>query len=145
LFGHYLAGASEITVTDPYIRAYFQIRNMMEFLETVARFKAPEDEVKVRLITCPDDFNSAQQQDNLDRLSEAMQTVGIDFSWEYDVKGTIHARHIVTDTGWKIDIDRGLDIFQKFDMNDGLSITNRMQEYRQCKRFEVTYRKDVYK
>ncbi|MGE4284772.1 MAG: MIT C-terminal domain-containing protein, partial [Clostridia bacterium] len=59
---------------------------------------------------------------------------------EYDVKGTIHARHIVTDTGWKIDIDRGLDIFQKFDMNDGLSITNRMQEYRQCKRFEVTYR-----
>ena len=141
LFGPYLAGASEITVTDPYIRAYFQIRNMMEFLETVARFKAPEDEVKVRLITCPDDFNSAQQQDNLDRLSEAMQTVGIDFSWEYDVKGTIHARHIVTDTGWKIDIDRGLDIFQKFDMNDGLSITNRMQEYRQCKRFEVTYMK----
>jgi ATP-dependent Lon protease len=139
LFGPYLVGASEITVTDPYIRAYFQIRNMMEFLETVARFKAPEDEVKVRLITCPDDFNSAQQQDNLDRLSEAMQTVGINFSWEYDVKGTIHARHIVTDTGWKIDIDRGLDIFQKFDMNDGLAITNRMQEYRQCKRFEVTY------
>lgn len=60
LFGPYLAGAAEILVTDPYIRAYFQIRNMMEFLETVARFKAPEDEVHVKLITCPDEFNSAQ-------------------------------------------------------------------------------------
>jgi ATP-dependent Lon protease len=142
LFGPYLAGAAEILVTDPYIRAFFQLRNMMEFLETVARFKAPEDEVHVKLLTCPDEFNSAQQQDNLDKLSDAMQAVGIDFSWEYDVKGTIHARHIITDTGWKIDIDRGLDIFQKFDMNDGLALTNRMQEYRQCKRFEVTYMKD---
>ncbi len=142
LFGPYLVGAAEILVTDPYIRAYFQIRNMMEFLETVVRFKAPEDEVRVKLITCPDEFNSAQQQDNLDKLSDVMQVVGIDFSWEYDVKGTIHARHIITDTGWKIDIDRGLDIFQKFEMNDGLALTNRMQEYRQCKRFEVTYMKE---
>ncbi|MGB4405565.1 MAG: BREX system Lon protease-like protein BrxL, partial [Sphaerochaeta sp.] len=140
LFGQYLMGVSEITITDPYIRAFFQIRNLMEFLETVARYKASEDEVKVQLITCPDEFNSAQQQDNLDKLSDAMQAVGIDFSWEYDMKNTIHARHIITDTGWKIDLDRGLDIFQKFDMNDGLSLTNRMQEYRQCKRFEVTYR-----
>jgi ATP-dependent Lon protease len=142
LFGPYLVGAAEILVTDPYIRAYFQIRNMMEFLETVTRFKAPEDEVHVKLLTCPDEFNSAQQQDNLDKLSDAMQAGGIDFSWEYDVTETIHARHIITDTGWKIDIDRGLDIFQKYDMNDGLAITNRMQEYRQCKRFQITFLKN---
>jgi len=139
LFGPYLVGVKELLITDPYIRAFYQIRNMMEFLETVARFKATGDEVDVKLITCPDDYNSAQQGENLDKISDVIRTAGINFSWEYDVKGTIHARHIVTDTGWKIDIDRGLDIFLKHDYNDGLSLTNRMQEYRQCKRFQVTY------
>ena len=30
---------------------------------------------------------------------------------------TIHARHIVTDNGWKIFLDRSLDIFQRYEMN----------------------------
>jgi len=51
----------------------------------------------------------------------------------------IHARHIVTDTGWKISLDRGLDIFQPYDHRDALDLANRLQEYRACKAFEVTY------
>jgi ATP-dependent Lon protease len=45
----------------------------------------------------------------------------------------------VTDTGWKIMLDRGLDIFQHYDMNQALSINNRLQQYRSCKAFEITY------
>ena len=141
LFGPYMTGAKEITVTDPYIRAFYQVRNFMEFLETVSRFKEPEDEIKVHLITTPDDFSETQQMGNLDRIMDVVKPMGIGFTWEYDLSRTIHARHIVTDTGWKISIDRGLDIFQKVDLNDQLSITNRMQEYRQCKRFETFYMK----
>ncbi len=139
LFGPYLVGATEITITDPYIRSFYQIRNMMEFLETVVKFKAPEDEVKVRLITRADDFESQKQQENLDRIIDMIRSAGVEFSWEFDQSQTIHARHIVTDTGWKIDLDRGLDIFQKYEMNDALSLANRLQEYRQCKKFQVTY------
>ena len=51
---------------------------------------------------------------------------------------TIHARHIVSDTGWKNQTDRGLDIYQKFEMNDAFSPANRLQGYRQVKAFEVT-------
>ena len=40
--------------------------------------------------------------------------------------GAIHARHIVTDTGWKISLDRGLDIFQQYSMNDTFSLANRL-------------------
>lgn len=139
LFGPYLVGATEISVTDPYIRSFYQIRNMMEFLETVVKFKAPEDEVKVHLITRADDFESQKQQENLDRIIEMVQSAGVVFTWEFDQSQTIHARHIITDTGWKIDLDRGLDIFQKYEMNDALSLANRLQEYRQCKKFQVTY------
>ena len=51
----------------------------------------------------------------------------------------IHARHIVTDHGWKILLDRGLDIFQRFDYNDAFSVAARLQTHRACKPFEVTY------
>ncbi|SFV62386.1 putative ATP-dependent protease [hydrothermal vent metagenome] len=45
----------------------------------------------------------------------------------------------MTDTGWKISLDRGLDIFQQYAMNDAFSLSNRMQKFRSCKAFEVTY------
>ncbi len=142
LFGPYLAGATKITVTDPYIRSFYQIRNMMEFLETVIRAKVPEDEVNVHLITRADDFESHKQQENLNKMIEIVQTAGVVFTWEFDQSQTIHARYIEIDNGWKIDLDRGLDIFQKYEMNDALSLSNRLQEYRQCKKFQVTYLKN---
>lgn len=65
--------------------------------------------------------------------------VGIKFAWSFDTSGSKHARHIVTDTGWKISLDRGLDIFQHYDMNDSFQLSNRIQEQRACKAFEITY------
>lgn len=41
LFGPYIDGASRIIVTDPYIRIFYQIRNMMEFVEMVIRRTPP--------------------------------------------------------------------------------------------------------
>jgi len=64
---------------------------------------------------------------------------GVDFTWAFDETGTAHARHIVTDTGWKISLDRGLDIFQQYPMNDAFSLANRLQQQRAAKQFEVTY------
>ena len=139
LFGRYLFGAREITVTDPYIRLFFQLRNFMEFLETVVRHRATGDEIAVHLITVADEFKAAQQHENFQKMRDAAAALGIEFSWEYDTSGTLHARHIVTDTGWKISLDRGLDIFQPYEMHDSFAFTNRLQQFRACKAFEVTY------
>lgn len=139
LLGPYLKGATKITVTDPYIRLYYQIRNFMELLETVVKYKAQEDEVIVHLVTSEDEFKSEQQQDNFEKMKESASTIGINFSWEFDTSGTIHARHIITDHGWKISLDRGLDIFQHYDMNDAFAFSNRLQQFRPCKAFEVTF------
>ncbi len=139
LLGSYLKGARQITITDPYIRLFYQVRNFMEFLETVVKYKAQEDEVAIHLVTVEDDFKAEQQKENFKTIKESASTIGIDFTWEFDSSGTLHARHIVIDNGWKISLDRGLDIFQQYDMNDAFAFSNRLQQYRPCKAFEVTF------
>ncbi|MCP4416660.1 MAG: hypothetical protein GY805_08555, partial [Chloroflexi bacterium] len=53
--------------------------------------------------------------------------------------GKIHARHIVTNHGWKISLDRGLDVFQRYEMRDAFDFGNTLQQERPCKSFEITY------
>lgn len=139
LLGPYLKGATAITATDPYIRLFYQMRNFMEFLETVVKNKAPDEEVSVHLVTTEDEFKGEQQKENFEKMKESASAVGVNFTWEFDGTGTIHARHIVTDHGWKISLDRGLDIFQHYEMNDAFTFANRLQQYRPCKAFEVTF------
>ena len=139
LFGDYLKGATQITITDPYIRLFYQIRNFMEFLETLVRQKPVEAEVAVHLVTVEDEFKGEQQQENFEKIKESAQAIGVNFSWEFDSSNTLHARHIVTDHGWKISLDRGLDIFQHYEMNDAFTFSNRLQQFRPCKAFEVTF------
>jgi len=142
LFGSYLQGASQITITDPYIRLFYQVRNLMELLETIVKYKQPDEEVAVHLVTSEDDFKAEQQRESFEKIKESCNAVGIDFTWEFDQTGSIHARHIATDHGWKILLDRGLDVFQNYEMNDAFTFANRLQQYRPCKAFEVTFIKN---
>lgn len=139
LFGPYIDGARRIVVTDPYIRYFYQIKNMMEFVEMVIRRKAPEDQVAVHIETGPDEGNVSKQRDLLESISEATIGSGVDFTWAFDTSGTAHARDIVADNGWKMVLDRGLDIFQAPLRSEGFSLGDRLQEYRMIKGFYITY------
>lgn len=139
LFGSYLKGATKITITDPYIRLFFQARNLMELLETIIRFKQEDEEISVLLITTPDDYGTTQQVEFFEQIQAGVAPAGIRFTWKFDFGGTIHARHITTNTGWKILLDRGLDVFQRFEAKDAFALSNRLQEFRACRAFEVTY------
>ena len=145
LFGDYLAGANKIVITDPYIRLLYQANNLMDLIETIAKYKINENEINVHLITSEDEIKKAQQIEYLDRISQSAIICGINFTYEFDTSNSIHARHIITDHGWKILLDRGLDVFQHYEVNNLLSIANRMQKYRPCKPFEVTYLKNDIK
>ncbi|MFB1000468.1 MAG: MIT C-terminal domain-containing protein, partial [Colwellia sp.] len=139
LFGPYLKGAKHITITDPYVRLFYQAKNLMELLETIIKQKAEEDEVVVSLITVEDEFKGDIQRDYFEKIQSSMFAVGIKFAYSFDTSGRQHARHIVTDTGWKVSLDRGLDIFQQYDVNDAFSLSTRLQKHRPCKAFEVTF------
>ena len=142
LFAEYLKGAKKISITDPYIRLFYQTRNLMELVEVIIQLKSVDDEITVELLTTEDDFRRDQQKESLDKIKNTCETAGVNFNWKFDNNHTIHARHIVCDNGWKISLDRGLDIFQQYDMHDAFSLANRLQAQRQCKAFEVTYIKN---
>jgi ATP-dependent Lon protease len=139
LFGPYLKGATKVVITDPDIRLLYQARNLMELLETIIKQKPDEDEVEVHLVTTEDDFKAPQQMEYLEKMQDSCATVGLRFSWEFDESSTVNARHIITDHGWKILLNQGLDVFGPYEMNDTFAISNRMPRYRPCKAFEVTY------
>jgi ATP-dependent Lon protease len=139
LLGPWLDGAAEITLTDPYIRVYHQMRNLMELLEVVALRKPDGEDVRLRLITTPAPEDPERQAGYLEQIRDGIAPLGVDFTWTFDGTNSIHARHLVTDSGWKILLDRGLDVFQRADLNNGFSPANRHQRFRQVKSFEVTY------
>lgn len=137
LFGSYIAGAQEITIKDPYIRKPHQVRNFAEFLETVFNYTDRSDEVHVHLITGYTDSQYIDEQiDGLNTLQTVFGQLGIVFTYEFDESG--HDRSIVTDTGWRVILGRGLDIYQPFDGN-WLNPLVRQQRLRRVRAFEVTY------
>jgi ATP-dependent Lon protease len=141
LFASYLKGATEIKVTDPYIRMMYQTLNLFEFIQMLIQNKEVGDDIMVHLVTKYDDFKEQECTERLDSLVANLDGSGIIFSYEFDQTASFHARNIETDTGWKISIDRGLDIFQPYDFKNPFNLANRLQEERQTKSFEVTYLK----
>ena len=140
LFSSHLKGASEITIRDPYVRMFFQARNLMELLQMIHETVEEGDEVKVHLVTQSDPDSCVKQEENLNQLVDSFTGSKVAFSWEFDHNTNFHARNITTNTGWKITMDRGLDIFQKYETGP-FSLEQAMQEARLTRGVEVTYLK----
>jgi ATP-dependent Lon protease len=138
LFKRHLEGATEIVIRDPYIRAYWQVRNCLELLQLVNSMTEIGEEVKVHLITQSDMDSCVRQDESLKQVQDSCDGSRVAFTYEFDSSSHFHARSITTDTGWKITLDRGLDIFQKSDLG-GLSLAGLSQEERLQKGCEVTY------
>lgn len=80
LFGAYLAGAKRIIITDPYMRMFHQLRNLMDLMETISKVKSPDEEVAVHAVTVEDEFNGERQSENLQKIADACHSVGIQFT-----------------------------------------------------------------
>ena len=138
LFGDYLIGAKRIEIVDPYIRRTWQIRNFVEFIQVVLAVKEEGEEVAVHLTTNNGETSRVELERNLAELEDNLLSLDINLSFDITNDRSKHARGIITDTGWKILLDRGLDIFQRH--NTGVfAIESVSQEARFCKAFEITY------
>jgi len=138
LFADHLRGARKITVRDPYVRLFHQVRNFMELLELVHDLVPDGDEAEVQLFTQSDMDTCVKQDENLKQLEQSFAGSRVAFSWDLDHNPNFHARSITTDHGWKITIDRGLDIFQRFE-NGPFSLEQALQEARLTKGAELNY------
>ncbi len=138
LFAVHLAGARKITIRDPYVRLFFQARNVMELLQMIHELVPEGDEVEVHLITQMDPENGLRQEENLTAMMNSFAGSRVAFSFEFDPSTNFHARSITTDTGWRIMIDRGLDIFQRFETGP-FSLEQALQEARLTRGAEISY------
>jgi ATP-dependent Lon protease len=134
-----LRGAQRIDLVDPYVRNFHQVKNVFEFLEMIMQLQAVGDEVVVHLETGSAGEYEPDQEGLLEQVRAAFSGTAVDFSYTIGDPRTMHARHVITDTGWKISLDRGLDIFQPFDRKDAFALQNTVQEARRCRGFEITY------
>lgn len=133
LFGDYLETASHIVITDPYIRAPFQIDNLVEFIQTARECCTNNEELTIEIHTQNDDDKVPEMIDTFDELKDELAAVGIEFNYFFDAD---HDRNICLDNGWKITLSRGLDIFEKFGR---FSLGSVRQTNRRCRAFSVTY------
>ena len=140
IFAAHLNGARRITIQDPYIRLFYQVRNLIEFLQMV-HVQVPEgDEVDVHLITQADTGTYEKQDDFLNQITESFTGSRVSFSWELSPSPNFHARSVETDTGWRISLDRGLDMFQKYETG-AFSLEAGIQEARMMRGAEIIYLK----
>lgn len=134
LFAPYMAGANVITVEDPYIRASWQVKNLMEFALMLINTR-PVDDLKLVLVTNEEDEKIPDLIDKLDDIKEDLGSYGIVFEYSFR---DFHDRCIKTDTGWTITLGRGLDMFEKY---SPYSIASSRQDMRKCKEFTATFMK----
>ncbi|WP_347754751.1 BREX system Lon protease-like protein BrxL [Agrococcus sp. ProA11] len=109
----YLRGASKITITDPYIRLPHQGRNLADLLSLLAAAKDDADEIDVELVTTEEpkvEFKHNQLL-MLKSIKDASDAVGVRLGVRLD--DTIHDRRLETNHGWRVDLGKGLDIWQK--------------------------------
>ena len=137
LFADYLKGSRKITITDPFIRLYYQVDNLLEFLNVVKEVTADQTDVKIHLSTQNDEEKIPEMIDIFDEITDDLAASGIEFTYDFDAT---HDRSIKLDTGWMITLGRGLDIYDKYPK---FSTSKFNQEERRCKKCTITYNKEV--
>ena len=135
LFGDYMKTAKRFDIVDPYIRAPFQIDNLLELIQTIREVSEHAEELVIHVSTHNDDDKLKEMREIFDGLKDELQSCGIEFTYDFTAD---HDRWIEMDNGWKITLSRGLDIFEKFDR---FSLGNIRQSERRCRAFSVTYSK----
>ena len=136
LFADYLKGAKNITLQDPYIRMFYQLKNLLEFCIMLGNNKAPEDQINLELVTWNHEEYLEDSKASLEELAVNVKSIGINLTFRFENN---HDRFIAADNGWKITLGRGLDIFEKIE--ERFSVADIDQTKRKCKACEMTYLK----
>jgi len=133
LFSPYLSRTKSVKLVDPYIRYDYQIHNFVNFCECLVPIQGS---LELVLVTGSD---SAEQERILsakfDELKSSLEQDHISFA--YSFQKDLHDRWIETDTGWRIVMGRGLDIFQKPEGKFTLGFVD--QNKRRCKATTIIY------
>jgi len=120
VFGDYLKSAKKLTIEDPYIRRDHQISNLVELCELAVEIGTIKT---IELVTTAE--NPQQEADAGKKLQEIQENLAdCDVTFTYRFAESISNREILTDTGWHIQMDRGLEIYQSSTSSRRIGATN---------------------
>ena len=105
----------------------------MSFIELLE----PEDEgIALQVITAAgSDEEEVELSEKLDQVQEGATAKRVSFTYTFD--RTKHDRMIETDTGWRITLGRGLDIFHRAEGRFSLGFIDQTQ--RKCKETSIIF------
>ena len=133
LFEPYLKGARRITLVDPYIRLDYQIYNLMSFIEML---DGADGGIALEVVTAAgSQEEEVELSEKLEQVQEGAAAKKIVFT--YNLDSSKHDRYIQTDTGWRITLGRGLDIFHRNDGRYSLGFIDQTQ--RKCKETNIIF------
>lgn len=103
-----IEGCTRVALADPYLAQFHQLRNLKEFLLTVAESAKPRE---VLVITSPAWSEAEANQERVKEISDDLfRNYGIGLSIKIDP--TLHDRCVVFDHGVMFKLGRGLDIYK---------------------------------
>lgn len=139
LFADYVKNATKIILTDPYLRSPYQFKNLMEFCVMLAQNKAVEGDIHLHIITWNSKEDLPESELSFKELISGSSEMVIKLTYEYK---HLHDRHIDINNGWRIQLGRGLDIFER--REGRFNPAQYYQEMRRCKNCEIIYLKNNF-
>ena len=139
----YLFDAAEIRICDPYLRHPYQIRNVHEILLLLIQHADAARLPRVVIETCASDEDDyrAKQEATFEQLQQSWGQFGIVIDWS--IVDDFHDRSIVTDTGWVIDLGRGLDVYESFTWSSPFDPRITLPHLRRTKEITINVSRDT--
>ena len=139
----YLFDAAEIRICDPYLRHPYQIRNVHEILLLLIQHADAARLPHVVIETCASDEDEyrAKQEATFEQLQQSWGQFGIVIDWS--IVDDFHDRSIVTDTGWVIDLGRGLDVYESFTWSSPFDPRITLPHLRRTKEITINASRDT--
>ena len=139
----YLFDAAEIQIRDPYLRKPYQIRNVHEILLLLIQHADAARLPHVVIETCASDEDEyrAKQEATFEQLQQSWGQFGIVIDWS--IVDDFHDRSIVTDTGWVIDLGRGLDVYESFTWSSPFDPRITLPHLRRTKEITINVSRDT--
>jgi hypothetical protein len=131
LFAPCLRGAKRVKMVHPYI-------NLTNFVVFCKALLPTQHTVELALITSA--ASTVQERETADKLNDlrgCLKQHGIVLTYSFNAGE--HGRWFETDTGWRVELARGLDIFKKEPEQDS-AFDFGEQARRKCKATTITYR-----
>ncbi len=132
LFGPYLHGARKVQLEDPYLHRPHQVANFLRFAELCVRLGSIES---IEVLT---DNRSDDADARIESIRRSLEKQGVTLSIRFC---KLHDRFIATDTGWKITLGRGLDLYQKPESFQAVGATD--FALRPCHATRITITRDT--